>query len=85
MKTDDAPLAVTSTGLVLLNVTHIFGRDEPRQLLARVPASATVFVGVVLDADRIDVVLERLGHGAREAAAFEAGHLLRSWRRINGA
>ena len=61
MKTGDAPLAVTSTGLVLLNVTHIFGRDEPRQLLARVPASAAVSVGVVLDADRI-------GDGASEAA-----------------
>lgn len=85
MKTDDAPLAVTSTGLVMLNVTHIFSRDEPSRLLARVPASATVFVGVVLDANRIDVVLERIGGGANEAAAFEAGHLLKSWRRANGA
>lgn len=85
MKTDDAALAVTSTGLVLLNVTHIFGRDEPEQLLARVPASATVFVGVVVDPDRIEVVLERIGGGASEAAAFEAGHLLKSWRRTNGS
>lgn len=79
MRVDDAPLAVTSSGRVLLNLTHVAGRQSPPELLEHLRPDAEVFIGVLLPADAAGRALRQLADAMREVAAFEAGRLL--WRR----
>lgn len=76
MKVDDAPLAVTSRGSVILNATHVFGLRAAHELLALLDPEATVYIGVIVDADAADRILASIEPGIREAAALEAGQIL---------
>ena len=71
---NDAPFAVGSDGTVFVNMTHHSGVADAVELLnMALAAKGAVFIGVSLERHEVDEVLERLGHGAREAAAFILG------------
>ena len=70
----DAPLALTSDGTVLVNVTHFDGPRSPAALLKRALAQkGKVFIGVVLSKEEVNDVLEQLRHGSAEAVAYVVG------------
>lgn len=80
MRVQDDPLAVTTTGTLVLNLTHVFGRLPLPELIEHLRPDAEVFVGVVLPAEAGARVLDQLADAMREVAAFEAGRVLWSDR-----
>lgn len=71
---NDDPLAVTSAGSVLVNVTHFDGPRQVEAVLARAARErGRVFAGVELSRAELRRVLEHLGHGQREAVARLVG------------
>ena len=64
------PLAMGSDGTVLLNLLEICEKASPEELLQRaLERSGSIFIGVGLTHQEIDLARERLGHAAAEAAA----------------
>ncbi len=76
MKVDDAPLALTSAGRVIVNLTHVFGAMSLPELLHQLRPDAEVFIGIVVPADGGRRIVTHLADAAREAADFEAGRWL---------
>jgi hypothetical protein len=62
---NDAPLAISSNGTVLVNMTQYEGdRDPVRTLELALGDAGEVFIGVSLDSLEVADVLERLSRGA---------------------
>lgn len=80
-----APLAVTTSGELLVNVAMIGGDVSLAAVLeAARNAGSTVFVGIVLSRVEARFALARLDNGADETAAKIAGKRHRRERRSRG-
>ncbi len=73
-KVHSAPLALTSDGTIVVNVTEYRGVLQPKELLEMALADeGSVFIGIELGTDEVDSLFDRLGHGVREAVALGLG------------
>lgn len=70
----EAPLAVACDGTVFVNLAQYEVGRTPVELLDHALAvNGEIFIGVSLQPHEVDNLVERLSHGAREAAAFMLG------------
>lgn len=76
-----APVAVTTEGALVVNVSG-FGPTSIEGLIARaLDDDAELFIGVVVDEDERELLLERLDNAAAEAVARVIGKRKRAERR----
>lgn len=69
----DAPLAITTDGTVVANVTHVLAEvgDDPQELLASALKTARpVFIGVALDGAEVADAVKRVDNAATEIVAM---------------
>lgn len=77
------PLAVTSSGAVLVNVAHFDGPRRPERMLALACSQpGRLFVGVEVSHSELREVSERVEDSHIEAAAFVAGKRQKRVRRV---
>lgn len=78
----DAPMALTSDGRVLFNVTHLFDESAPNALKIAVEAGLPVFVGVAVDRATAQKLIADFDDGLAEIVARRASGVRR--RRLGG-
>jgi hypothetical protein len=78
----DAPMAITSDGKVLFNVTHLFDEDAADAFHIALDAGLPVFVGVAVDRVTAKQLVADLDDGLAEIVARRASQVRR--RRLGG-
>jgi hypothetical protein len=78
----DAPMAITSDGKVLFNVTHLFDEGPSEAMKIALDAGLSVFVGVAVDRMTAKQLVADLDDGLAEIVARRASQVRR--RRLGG-
>jgi hypothetical protein len=72
-KIHEAPIAVTTEGALVVNVAS-FGPTNIEGLLARaLDDDAELFIGIVVEDDELELLMERLDNASAEAVALVIG------------
>lgn len=70
LRSVQAPLALASSGEVLVNASYVLGTDDHQEVLERLRASgARIFIGIVVPASLMPKVLRQVDDAAAEIAA----------------
>lgn len=68
-----APMAVTSDGTVLVNLTHVLDGEDALTLVDALPKNATVFVGIAVPDRSRQKVMHTIDNATAELVAIIGG------------